>query len=296
MNVGFIGLNERSSKLSEYIKSPINYIGNKYKLLPQIIPLFPKNIQCFVDLFGGSGTVLINTKAKKYIYNDINNYVAEIFEGLVSTKSADEIIKQVESVIKEYGINMTDKEPFEKLRSDYNNGKKDWVTLYALMCCSFNSQFRFNSKHEYNSSFGKSRSHFSDNQKSNLRKMKNAIGNNIQVLKRRFQDFNIYTLTDDDFVYCDPPYLNSTGNFNDGKRGFEGWSEQHEQDLLTMLDALNKRKVKFALSNDFKYDNPLLKEWAKSYNVHNIDCDYSNCNHQKIDRVSKDIEVLITNY
>ena len=36
----------------EYIKSPLNYVGGKYKLLPQILPLFPKNIDTFIDLFG----------------------------------------------------------------------------------------------------------------------------------------------------------------------------------------------------------------------------------------------------
>lgn len=37
----------------EYIKSPLNYVGGKYKLLPQILPLFPKNIDTCIDLFGG---------------------------------------------------------------------------------------------------------------------------------------------------------------------------------------------------------------------------------------------------
>lgn len=36
-----------------YLKNPFNYIGGKYKLLPQILPLFPKKIDKFVDLFGG---------------------------------------------------------------------------------------------------------------------------------------------------------------------------------------------------------------------------------------------------
>ena len=44
----------------KYIKSPINYIGNKYKLISQIEPLFPRKINKFIDVFGGSGTVLIN--------------------------------------------------------------------------------------------------------------------------------------------------------------------------------------------------------------------------------------------
>lgn len=33
------------------VKSPLNYVGNKYKLLPQILPLLPTNINTFVDLF-----------------------------------------------------------------------------------------------------------------------------------------------------------------------------------------------------------------------------------------------------
>lgn len=34
-------------------KNPFNYIGAKYRLLPQLLPLFPPNITTFVDLFGG---------------------------------------------------------------------------------------------------------------------------------------------------------------------------------------------------------------------------------------------------
>lgn len=39
----------------KYIKSPLNYVGGKFKLPPQIIALFPDNINTFVDLFGGGG-------------------------------------------------------------------------------------------------------------------------------------------------------------------------------------------------------------------------------------------------
>ena len=42
------------------IQSPLNYTGGKYKLLPQILPLFPKEIDCFVDLFCGGCNVGIN--------------------------------------------------------------------------------------------------------------------------------------------------------------------------------------------------------------------------------------------
>ena len=55
---------------NNYIKSPLNYTGGKYKLLKQIIPLLPDNINTFVDLFGGGFNVGINVKANKIIYND----------------------------------------------------------------------------------------------------------------------------------------------------------------------------------------------------------------------------------
>jgi hypothetical protein len=39
----------------EYIKSPLNYTGGKYKLLPQLLEVFPKQVDTFVDLFAGGG-------------------------------------------------------------------------------------------------------------------------------------------------------------------------------------------------------------------------------------------------
>ncbi|MDR2835259.1 MAG: DNA adenine methylase [Bacteroidales bacterium] len=38
-------------KIKKQIKSPLNYIGGKSKFLPQLLPLFPKNIDNFIDLF-----------------------------------------------------------------------------------------------------------------------------------------------------------------------------------------------------------------------------------------------------
>lgn len=56
-------------------KSPIFYMGNKYKLLPQLLPLFPKNINRFYDLFGGSGCVSGNVEANKIIYNELDIHI-----------------------------------------------------------------------------------------------------------------------------------------------------------------------------------------------------------------------------
>ena len=281
--------------MSEYIKSPINYVGNKYRLIKQIIPLFPKKISMFVDVFGGSGTVLINTEADHYIYNDINYYVANIFNGIIS-QSAEDTIYQVEAIIKEYNLSKTNKTGFEKLRYDYNNGRNDWIILYTLMCHSFNWQMRFNNIHQYNSSWGKDRSSFTNRQKDSLIAMKNKISTDITVMSKSFEDIDFSDFDENDLIYFDPPYYNSVGNYNDGKRGFEGWTAEHEKKLYELLDSLDKQGTKWALSNNLKYNNEFLNVWMNRYNIHYLSRDYLNCNYHKKDRETKDIEVLITNY
>ena len=102
-------------------------------------------------------------------------------------------------------------------------------------------------------------------------------------------------LGENDFVYCDPPYLITVASYNENG----GWGEQAERDLLAKLDALDKAGVKFGLSNVFESkgkENTILKEWAKGYTVHYLDHTYSNCSYHKKDKQSKDIEVFITNY
>lgn len=277
------------------IKSPINYIGNKYKIIKQIEENFPNNINMFVDVFGGSGNVTINTKAQYYLYNDINKYVKEIFEGFMCT-SVDEILNNIYAIINKYKLDKQNRSGFELLRADYNNGKNDWITLYTLMCYSFNYQFRFNNNQEYNSSFGKNRSCFSDKQRDNLIQLKDKTKNfDISFMAKNFIDIDYSDFDNKDLIYFDPPYLNSIGNYNDGKRGFEGWNMSHEIKLLNLLDLLDKQGTRFALSNNLKYENELLKIWKEKYNTIFLNADYSNCNYQKIDK-TKDIEVLITNY
>ena len=64
---------------TEIIQSPLNYTGGKFKLLPQILPLFPKNIDIFVDLFCGGANVGVNVKSNKTILNDTNDNLTLLF-------------------------------------------------------------------------------------------------------------------------------------------------------------------------------------------------------------------------
>ena len=41
-----------------------------------------------------------------------------------------------------------------------------------------------------------------------------------------------------DVIYCDPPYLITTGSYNDGNRGFKNWGEMEEKKLYNFLDKM----------------------------------------------------------
>jgi modification methylase fokI len=280
----------------KFLKSPLNYIGGKYKLLPQLIEFFPEKINTFVDLFSGGFNVGINVDCNKVICNDMNTFIIDLYKELYS-KPIDETLNKITGRINEYGLSKENEEAFKKFR-DYYNKTKEPIDLYTLSCYSFNYQFRFNNNKEYNNPFGRNRSQFSDNMKSNLilftEKLKSM---NVEFLSEPFDKVDLSKLNSEDFVYCDPPYLITTGSYNDGNRGFKDWKEEEEIQLYKVLDELNKRKVKFALSNVIEHkgkENVLLKEWSKKYKTIYLTSDYSNSSYNT--KRDKSIEVLIINY
>lgn len=282
----------------EIIRSPINYSGSKFKLLPQILPLFPKDIDCFYDIFGGSGSVSLNCDARQIYFNDIIPYVGLILSG-VKNYGVDKTLEEMNLLINKYSLSKTNEEGFKKLREDYNNDKSNWLMLFVLTYYSFNFQMRFNNSGEYNSSFGKNCSHFGDKAKDKVVKAIERLQDiDFKHSCKDFMEFDYSQIEENDFVYLDPPYSVSCAVYQDGKRGFKGWSKNDDKDLMNLCDKLNERNIKFAMSNMIESKdniNEELIEWSKKYNVYYLNRKYSNCNYQR-DTEAKDVEVLITNY
>lgn len=288
-------LNKKEGIKIEYIKSPLNYIGGKYKLLPQILPLFPKQINTFVDLFGGGFNVGINVKANNYIYNDALTQVKELLETIY-TLNIGNLLSYIDFQIDKYQLTKTNQEGYLKLREEYNKNNKNPLLFYTLICYAFNNQIRFNSKGEYNMPFGKDKSSFNPTLREKFITFANAIEKiDVEFFNEDFQHIDFSKLNNNDLVYCDPPYLVTTATYNENG----GWTELDERDLLIVLDNLNYKNIKFALSNVLESkgkSNNILKEWSTKYNIHYLNNTYSNCNYQKKDKGSRDLEVLITNY
>lgn len=280
------------------IKSPLNYIGGKYKLLNQILPLFPENIHTFVDLFSGGANVGINVKADKYIFNDMNTKINEMFRYFQHQDPFD-LINKIESQIKNKNLSKTNEEAFIKFRTEYND-KPTPLNLYILAAYSYNYQFRFNNSMQYNNPFGKNRSHFSDKMKNNLLNFVTKLQTlNATFTDYYFDDLDLSFLTEQDFVYLDPPYLITTGSYNDGNRGFKNWTTLEELKMYELMLKLNKKNIKFALSNVLthkgKTNHHLIKfTESNDFNIHYLNYNYKNSSYNTTKKESN--EVLITNY
>lgn len=272
------------------IKSPLNYTGGKYKLLKQIIPLLPKEINTFVDLFGGGFNVGINVKSDNTIYNDNCKQVEELLDYMYKNDT-DKMLKDIYNYIELYNLTKENRNGFEQFREYYNEKNSSPIVFYCLLCYAFNYQIRFNKKGKYNMPFGKNRSSFNDSLKNKFIDFVNELHNkNIKFYNNDFREI-LEFIPENSFVYCDPPYYNAVASYNENN----GWSEKDEIELLNKLDELNRKNIKFALSNNLKYDNKILSKWMDKYNVHYLNSDYSNCNYHKKDKTT-DKEVLITNY
>jgi site-specific DNA-adenine methylase len=165
-------------------KSPLNYTGNKYRILPQILPHVPKNIDTMVDLFCGGATVGINVPCKNVKFVDGNPRVIGLLRYLASC-DFNQLMHVLEHFIEHYNLsysaqntyayykNLTqdknynnglkeyNKEGFYQLRADYNSilDKDSEIAnqmLYLLMVYAFNNDIRFSRCGHFNLPFLKS--------------------------------------------------------------------------------------------------------------------------------------------
>ena len=101
----------------------------------------------------------------------------------------------------------------------------------------------------------------------------------------------------DSFVYLDPPYLITTGSYNDGNRGFKNWTPSQEILLFDSLRELDKKGVRFALSNVLSHkgkENNLLLEFAEDYRVIELNKHYNNSSYNT--NKGDSTEILLVNY
>ncbi|MFH1128950.1 MAG: Dam family site-specific DNA-(adenine-N6)-methyltransferase [Candidatus Omnitrophota bacterium] len=299
---------------SKIKRSPLFYVGDKYKLMKQLIDLFPQEINHFYEPFVGGGTVFLNIKAKRYSLNDIDQNLINIHRFLIeNSKNPIRFFKSVEKIIYKYNLSRSfkedvipdslkkewektyyarfNKEGYEKLRDRVNkNNDNDPLILYILLIYGFNRMLRFNGGGRFNLPVGNV--DFNKN-------VVNALNNYFYFVQDKktalsSKDFRSFfseiKFSANDFVYLDPPYLIAASEYN------KFWDQKSESDLLNLIDNLNKKSVRFALSNVTHYNgskNDALIKWMNKYKIYKIKSNYISYHNNGKKKIK---EILVTNY
>ena len=221
-------------------RSPFFYVGDKYKLMPQLLKHFPSDFKTLIEPFVGGGSVFLNTEAKHYIGNDYNSYIIKLHNFLYSYKNnREEFFKIFETKILNYGFSASylghgvshelktkykktyyavyNKESYLKIRQDFNNDKSDLMKLYILLIYGFNHMLRFNSSGDFNLPVG------NVDYNKNVNKALNFYFDFVDKHDIEFynKDFRVFLRERDykidDFVYIDPPYLISASEYKIGR-------------------------------------------------------------------------------
>lgn len=252
---------------------PLNYIGSKAKVVPDILRLLPENYDTFIDAFGGGFNVGINISEKKVIYNDLNYLVANLIRSFREYDTYDYLL-YIKRIIKKFGLEKANGPAYLEARSYYNSlpaEKRDPRLLFTIILYGFQQQIRFNSQHDFNNPVG-------------MRWFNDKILEKMISFSRQIKEGNYAfccqnykelrnQMTPSSFVYFDPPYNLTTGSYNDGKRGFDGWNKELEAELFSFADDLNQSGVSFMLSYVVEHKgatNQELLDWIDKSGYHLI--------------------------
>lgn len=295
-------------------RSPLFYVGDKYKLIREIKTRFPEGINRLIEPFVGGGSVMLNVEADGYLLNDIDSYVIAIHRMLCGfIGHEEEFFNQFFAMVKQYGLSLSyagrtapeemkrefpktyyakyNKEAYTRLKCDFNNGgKEDFMRLYMLLIYGFNRMLRFNGKGDFNLPVGDV--DFNQNTRDALDDYFRLLANKqVEWHNLDFREFlGGIDYQEGDLVYLDPPYLITFSEYN------KLWNDETEHDLLLLLDELNARGVHFAISNVTHYKgkiNEAFLEWSAHYTSYPIKSNYISFNDNTIKCFN---EVLITNY
>ena len=299
---------------SKTIRSPFFYVGDKYKLMPQLKQLMPKKIEQYIEPFVGGGSSFLNSKGTSYMLNDVDSYVVELHRQIGSyTGKSEELFDVLFEIIDFYGLSCSyrgicvpedmkkkyvktyyskyNKDAYIRMRKDFNANKNDFLRLYLLLIYGFNHMIRFNGKGDFNLPVGNV--DFNNNVYQALNNYLDFVGEHeIEFFNMDYISFlERIRFEKNSYVFLDPPYLISMSEYN------KLWNDKKEDELCEYLDSLNERGIKFGITNLITHKgkvNQRFLEWSKRYCAYDVKSNYISFNDNTIKADSQ--EVFVTNY
>lgn len=240
----------------------LKWAGGKRQSADVLAQMFPKEISAYFEPFVGGGAMLFKLQPETAYINDINCELMRVYEV---TKN------DAEALIEALGYFRNEEEHYYSVRNWDKDSKnysllpdviKAARTVYLNKTC-YNGLFRVNGAGEFNTPFGNYRNPNIINA-TGLR----AVGAYLNTADVRISalDFEeaLRAAPDGAFVYLDPPYdpVSDTSGFTGYAIG--GFTQNDQIRLRGCCDELDKRGLKFLLSNSA---TDFIKELYSPYNI-----------------------------
>lgn len=271
---------------------PVSYIGGKSKIGKWIKEYIPKDIEVYVECFGGMYWTFFSLDLTKYknlhtvVYNDFNPLNVNVFNCLKNSSEFNRVIQNYKSQNKElfYKFQKELFDPNFKIdltTPDYDTACKYLYLLTQVWSGTNPERAKFiDLKGKYKSKF--------DTFKDKLKSPKwQALFNKISVVENLdFEDVISKYDGPNTYFYCDPPYYKT-----------ENYYANHEFGLSThqrLANNLQNISGKFSLSY-YYFDN--LSEWFPQDEYTWANKQFSKAAMAVSGKVqSKATELLIMNY
>ncbi|ELZ84487.1 D12 class N6 adenine-specific DNA methyltransferase [Haloferax larsenii JCM 13917] len=214
-------------------ESVFPFPGGKSYLAPWIIEHFPAH-KCYVEVFGGSGAVLVNKpESHTEVYNDLDGDLVQFFEIL--REREDELVEWLD-------LTPYAREQHQEWKQAFYSGERPDDPIERAGRFFYLRYSQYAAKYRTASGFAGA------HQRNKARKLRNAT-EKLHEFADRFKNVQIENLdyaevidrydSEDTFFYCDPPYLDE---------GDALYRHEGDFDHKRFVDTLTETEGKWAVS------------------------------------------------
>ncbi len=265
-------------------KPVIKWSGSKRPMADTIIQKFPETYDTYYEPFVGGGSILYAEQPENAVCGDVCEELVGIWR-LIRDNPQDllDFYTQKWKRLQDEGQDV-----YYEVRAEFNETRNPRHLFFLTRTC-VNGLIRFNNDGDFNNSYHLSRPGIHPKR---LGPIIFEWSRRIQTVRFEHGDYTETTqhVTENDFVYLDPPYFNTEGMY---------FGTIDQDRFLDFLKDLNDNKVRYALSfdgtsgdDDYTVDMP---EWVYEtrYAIPAGSSSFKRVLSQKVEQVT---ESLYVNY
>jgi DNA adenine methylase len=218
----------------------VKWAGGKTSLLPELLKHVPRPVRRYHEPFVGGGALFFAVAPRRAVLSDANGELIHCWR---------QVRDDVHGVLDALSAHVYERSRFEAVRAldplRLRPAERAARFIYLNKTC-FNGLWRVNRAGRFNVPFGRYRNPTFHDPGLLLRASRALRG--VQILRAPFE-ISLQRAAPGDFVYLDPPYdpVSETSSFTSYTRDAFTWEDQKR--LAAGCAALDRRGVRFLLSN-----------------------------------------------